>query len=74
MLSGSRWSVVGFASAFVLVALSLYVYWPVGIAVGLLVGIGLLALIQRRLLAEERAEYLDGHAEVEDVLGALLTN
>lgn len=74
MLSGSRWSVVGFAAAFLVVALSLYVYWPVGIAVGLLVGIGLLAVIQRQLLAEERAEYGDERAEVEDVFGALLTS
>jgi hypothetical protein len=74
MRTVSRWSVVGFAAAFIAVALSLYLYWPVGVAVGLAVGIGLLALIQRRLLAEERAEYLDERAEVEDVLGVLLTN
>lgn len=74
MRSGSHWSVVGFTAAFVVVALSLYLYWPVGIAVGLAVGIGLLAVIQRRLLAEERAEYLDERAEVEDLLGVLLTN
>ena len=72
MLSGSRWSVVGFAAAFLVVALSLYVYWPVGIAVGLMVGIGLLAVIQRGLLAQDRADYLDERVEVEDLLGSLL--
>jgi hypothetical protein len=74
MRTVSRWSVVGFAAAFIAVALSLYLYWPVGVAVGLAVGIGLLARIQRRLLAEERAEYLDERVEVEDLLGSLLTH
>jgi hypothetical protein len=74
MRSGSRWSVVGFTAAFMVVALALYLYWPVGIGVGLAVGIGLLAVIQRRLLAQDRADYLDERAEVEDVLGALLTS
>jgi hypothetical protein len=74
MRSVSHWSVVGFTAAFVAVAVALYVYWPVGIAVGLAVGIGLLAVIQRDLLREERAEYLDGRVEVEDLLGSLLTN
>jgi hypothetical protein len=73
MRTVSRWSVVGFAAAFIAVALSLYLFWPIGIAVGLAVGISLLARIQRGLLAEERAEYLDGRVEVEDLLGSLLT-
>ena len=73
MLWASRWSVVGFTAAFAAVAVSLYVYWPAGIAVGLAVGIGLLAVIQRGLLQQDRAEYLDGRAEPEDVLGSLLT-
>jgi len=73
MQSVSRWSVVGFASAFAAVALALYLFWPVGVAVGLAVGIGLLAVIQRRLLQQEREEYLDERAEVEDLLGSLLT-
>jgi membrane protein implicated in regulation of membrane protease activity len=73
MPSVSRWSVVGFAAAFAGVALALYVFWPVGVAVGLAVGISLLAVIQRRLLQQEHAEYLDERAEVEDLLGSLLT-
>lgn len=73
MPSVSRWSVVGFAAAFVGVALSLYLYWPIGVAVGLAVGIGLLTAIQRRLLEQDRAEYLDERVEVEDLLGSLLT-
>jgi len=74
MHSVSRWSVVGFTAAFVGVALSLYLYWPIGIAVGLVVGISLLAVIQRRLLEQDRADYLDERAEVEDLLGSLLTS
>ena len=74
MYSVSRWSVVGFAGAFVAVALSLYLFWPIGVAVGLAVGIGLLTVIQRRLLLEERAEYLDERVEVEDLLGSLLSH
>jgi hypothetical protein len=74
MRSVSHWSVVGFVAAFVGVALSLYLYWPVGIAVGLAVGIGVLAVIQRRLLQQDRAEYLDERTDVEDLLGSLLTH
>jgi hypothetical protein len=74
MRSVSRGSVVGFTAAFLAVALSLYLFWPVGIAVGLIVGIGLLTVIQRRLLEQDRADYLDERAEVEDVLGSLLTS
>jgi hypothetical protein len=74
MRSVSRWSVVGFAAGFAVVTFALYVYWPVGIAVGLAVGIGLLAAIQRRLLQQDHADYLDGRADVEDLLGSLLTH
>ena len=74
MRSVSHWSVVGFVSACVGVALSLYLYWPAGVAVGLAVGIGLLAIIQRRLLQQDRAEYLDERTDVEDLLGSLLTH
>ena len=73
MESVLRWSVAGFLAGFVAVAVALYLFWPVGIVVGLAVGIGLLAVIQRRLLAEERAEYLEERAEVDDLLGALLS-
>src|SRR3954447_6872522 len=72
MHSVSRWSGAGFTAAFVAVALSLCLYWPIGIAVGLVVGISLLAVIQRRLLEQDRADYLDERAEVEDLLGSLL--
>jgi hypothetical protein len=68
-----RWSVAGFLAGFVAVGVALYLYWPVGIVVGLAVGITLLAVIQRRLLAEERAEYLEGRGEVDDLLGALIS-
>ena len=61
-----RRSVVGFLVGFLAVAVALYLYWPVGIVVGLAVGIGLLAMIQRRLLEEERGD-------VEDLLGSLLS-
>jgi hypothetical protein len=74
MRSVSHWSVVGFAAGFAAVALALYLYWPVGIAVGLAVSIGLLAVIQRPLLQQDHADYLDGRADVEDLLGALLTH
>jgi hypothetical protein len=72
MRDASRWSIVGFVGAFAAVAVALYVYWPVGIVVGLVVGIGLLAVIQRGLLAQDRADYLDERVEVEDLLGSLL--
>jgi hypothetical protein len=68
-----RWSIAGFMVGFVAVGVALYLYWPVGIAVGLIVGIGLLAIIQRRILAEERAEYLEERGEVDDLLAALLS-
>ena len=74
MRSVLRWSVAGFVAAFGVVAVALYVYWPAGIAVGLAVGIGLLTVIQRRLLQEERAEYVEERVEVEDLLGPLLTH
>src|SRR3954454_7974763 len=74
MSSVSRWSVVGFTAAFMAVALSLYLFWPIGIAVGLTVGVGLLVVIQRRLLEQDCADYLEELAEVEDLLGSLLTS
>jgi hypothetical protein len=74
MRSVSHWSVVGFVAAFVAVALALYLYWPVGIAVGLAVGVGLLAVIQRGMLVQDRADYLDERVDVEDLLGSLLTH
>lgn len=74
MRTVSHWSVVGFVAAFAAVALALYLFWPVGIAVGLAVGIGLLSVIQRNMLAEDRADYLDERVEVEDLLGSLLTH
>lgn len=73
MESVLRRSVAGFLAGFVAVAIALYLYWPVGIVVGLAVGIGLLAVIQRRLVAEDRALYLEDRGEVEDLLGALLS-
>jgi hypothetical protein len=73
MRSVSHWSVVGFTAAFVGVALSLYLFWPVGIAVGLAVGIAVLAVIQRGLLRQDSADYLDERVEVEDLLGSLLS-
>ena len=68
-----RWSVAGFVVGFVVVAVALYLFWPVGVIVGLMVGIGLLAMVQRHILAEERAEYLEERGDVEDLLGSLLS-
>lgn len=63
----SRNLVLGLLAGFAGVALSLYLYWPIGIGVATAVSLAVLASVQRQMRAEESGITAD-----EDLLEVLL--